>query len=57
MEKHCKNTKCQRALPSGYKYKFCENCRNERAKRIKDAGKLGGGLGALALMIIAKTKK
>lgn len=35
----CKNKKCQRPLPEGYKHKYCENCRNEHVKRIKDAAK------------------
>lgn len=39
MEKKCKNKKCQRTLSEGYKHKYCENCRNEQVKRIKDTGK------------------
>lgn len=56
MEKKCKNKKCQRSLPEGYKHRYCENCRNERIKRIKDAGKMVGGLTAFALAIITNEK-
>lgn len=34
----CKNKKCQKCLPEGYKHRYCENCRNEHIKQIKDAG-------------------
>ena len=56
MEKKCKNKKCQRPLPEGYKHRYCENCRNERTKRIKDAGKMAGGLAVVALTIITNGK-
>jgi len=56
----CKNKKCQRPLPDGYKYKYCENCRNEHAKRVKDAGKavLGcvGAVGSIAIAVVIKGK-
>lgn len=35
----CKNKECRRPLPGGYKYRYCENCRNEQVKRIKDTSK------------------
>lgn len=38
-QKKCKNKKCQRPLPEGYKHKYCENCRNEQAKQVKEVGK------------------
>ena len=38
-QKLCKNKKCQRPPPEGYKYKYCEHCRSERAQQIKRAGK------------------
>lgn len=47
-QRKCKNKKCQRLLPDGYKHKYCENCRNEQAKHFKDACK--GALG-VAVMI------
>ena len=33
--KKCKNKKCQRPLPKEYKYKYCENCRNEQVNSVK----------------------
>lgn len=56
MEKKCKNKKCQRPLPEGYKHKYCENCRNERTKLFKDVGKTAGGLAVFALAIITNGK-
>jgi len=44
MEKKCKNKKCQRPLPDGYKHKYCEYCRMKYAKRIKNAGKAVAGM-------------
>ena len=43
MEKKCKNKKCQRILPDGYKHKYCEKCRTEQAQKAKNFGK--GALG------------
>lgn len=40
----CKNKKCQRSLPEGYKHRYCENCRNVHIKRIKDTGKALAGV-------------
>lgn len=31
----CKNKECQKVLPAGYKYKYCEACRNKRAESAK----------------------
>lgn len=42
--KKCRNKKCQRLLPEGYKHRYCENCRNERIKRIKDTSKAALGV-------------
>ncbi len=47
MEKKCKNKKCQRILPDGYKYKYCENCRNEQTQNVKKLGK-----GALSVVTV-----
>lgn len=41
-QRKCKNKKCQRPLSDGYKYKDCENCRNEKAKQFKDFCKCVG---------------
>lgn len=47
MENKCKNKKCQRLLPKGYKYKYCESCRNEQAQRVKRFGEGALGLAAI----------
>ena len=41
----CKNKKCQKPLPDGYKHKYCEACRNNHAHTAKNIGK-----GALAFL-------
>lgn len=56
MDKKCKNKKCQKPLPNGYKHKYCENCRNEHIKRIKDTGKAVVGLAVLTLTIVTRGK-
>ena len=48
MEKKCKNKKCQRILPDGYKHKYCEKCRTEQAQKAKNFGK--GALGVAVLI-------
>ena len=53
----CKNKKCGRILPEGYKHKYCEKCRNAQA----DAAKKGilGFLGtafSIGMFILAKGK-
>ena len=59
--KKCRNKNCERLLPKGYKYKYCENCRNKRVKFIKDSGKKIAGflflVGGTALTIGKKGKK
>ena len=37
--KKCKTKNCPRVLPEGYKYKYCEHCRDLRVDRIKKNGK------------------
>ena len=37
--KKCK--KCQRTILEG---KYCENCRNEQVKKVKDVGKIALGI-------------
>lgn len=46
-QKKCKNKKCQRSLPEGYKHKYCENCRNEQAKQVKEVSKVALSLAGL----------
>lgn len=59
-QRKCKNKKCQRPLPDGYKHKYCENCRNEQAKHFKDACKVALGvavmIGGTAVTIATKGK-
>lgn len=54
----CKNKKCKRVLPEGYKHKYCENCRNERAKRFKDGCKgvagVAAGIGVVVVSVVTK---
>lgn len=47
-QKKCKNKKCQRPLPDGYKYKYCEHCRNAQVESVKKVGK--GLLGVATLV-------
>ncbi len=60
MDKKCKNKKCQRPLPEGYKHKYCENCRNEQAQKTRNFGKVALGVvattGSIALAIIIAPK-
>lgn len=44
----CKNKKCNKPLPEGYKHKYCEACRNKHAHAAKKAGKWAAGIGAAA---------
>lgn len=57
--KRCK--KCNKSLPKGYKHKYCENCRNEKIKKIKDSGKVVLGLivlvGDAAIGIVSNKNK
>ena len=46
----CKNKKCQKVLPTGYKHKYCEACRNKRAEKVKNVLK---GLGAGAATVVS----
>lgn len=46
-QKVCKNKKCQKPLPVGYKHNYCESCRNGQAKQVKDLCK-----GALSLVAV-----
>ena len=56
----CKNKKCQKPLPEGYKHKYCEACRTQQAHNAKNAGKavlsVVGVVGATAITIITAGK-
>ena len=30
----CKNKKCQKVLPAGYKHRYCEACRNKHVREL-----------------------
>ncbi len=54
----CKSKKCTKHLPNGYKYKYCESCRNKHAETAKNLGKgflLATGT-ALSLVVTVVTK-
>ena len=57
--KKCK--KCDKELPSGYKYDCCEACRNQKAGVMKKVAKWGGGaaavLGGLLVFIVTGGKR
>ena len=48
----CKNKKCQKVLPEGYKHRYCEACRNKQAQTVKNVLK-GIGTGAVTAASIA----
>lgn len=48
----CKNKKCQKVLPTDYKHKYCEACRNKYAQTTKNILK-GIGVGAAAVVSVA----
>ena len=55
-QKICKNKKCQRILPEGYKHKYCENCMGKRAREAKNVMKGVTALGSVVLLIVARGK-
>jgi hypothetical protein len=45
----CKNKKCQKVLPAGYKHRYCEACRIQHAQTANNVLKgVGAGVAALA---------
>ena len=56
----CRNKKCQKILPIGYKHKYCESCRNQHVKIVKDglknAGKIATAVGGIAVVVVTKGK-
>lgn len=61
-QKVCKNKNCKKLLPEGYRYKYCESCRNKQVDKVKKAGKpiLGvatvAALGVKAIRVIIKSR-
>lgn len=47
----CKNKKCQKVLPDGYKHKFCEACRNKYAQTAKNVLACAATVASLAVVI------
>lgn len=35
--KYCKDKNCKKVLPAGYKYKYCEACRNKRIDIVRNS--------------------
>ena len=53
----CKNKKCQKVLPTGYKHKYCEACRNKHAETAKNVLKgLGAGAATVAIVVVTGEK-
>ena len=48
----CKNKKCQKVLPAGYKHRYCEACRNKHAQTAKNVLR-GIGAGAATVASVA----
>ena len=59
-QKVCKNKKCQKPLPVGYKHKYCESCRNEQVNQVKKVGEAALSLavmvGGTAIAVVTKGK-
>lgn len=53
----CANKNCQKVLPSGYKHRYCEACRNKQAEKVKGALKgIGAAAGAVATVVALVTR-
>ena len=49
----CKNKKCQKPLPKGYKHKYCESCRNKQVQMVKGGLKsAGAAVGTVACITV-----
>lgn len=52
----CKNKKCQKILPEGYKYGYCEACRNKHAQTAKNVlKKISAGAATVASVAVVVT--
>lgn len=58
--KYCRNKKCRKPLPAGYRHKYCEACRNQHAQIAKNIGKdilaAAGSVASVAVAIITVGK-
>lgn len=55
--KICRNKNCMKPLPVGYKYKYCEACRNQQVQKMKNGLKfalpcVGTAAGAIITKVI-----
>ena len=49
----CKNKKCLKPLPEGYKHKYCEACRNQQAQKVKNGFKAAASVaGTVAWVVV-----
>ena len=49
----CKNKKCLKTLPEGYKHKYCEACRNQQAQKVKNGFKAAASVaGTVACVVV-----
>ncbi len=55
--KICKNKKCQKVLPDGYKHKYCEACRNKHAGTAREVLKGIGAVVAGGVILVLKGGK
>ena len=56
----CKNKKCKKTLPVGYKHSYCEACRNKTAQTLKEVGAKFGliaGVATTAIVTLGKKPK
>ena len=54
----CKSKNCSRPLPEGYKYKYCESCRNGQVETIKKVFKgIGAVAGTVLTIVVAISPK
>ncbi len=49
----CRNKKCMKHLPDGYKHKYCEACRNQQVHTLKKGLKAAAGVtGTVACLVV-----
>lgn len=57
--KICRNKNCMKPLPVGYKYKYCEACRNQQVQKMKNGLKIAAffaGPAIITKVIVGKIK-
>lgn len=52
----CANKNCQKVLPSGYKYRYCEACRNKQAEKVKKGIGIGAVVGGAVVALVTRGK-